>query len=66
MLFIINSLVTEVYNPKFHTTGYDPEPATCKFLPTTLILTSHLLLSLPIAIFQQHYTVTMTAIHICQ
>jgi hypothetical protein len=66
MLFVNNSLVTEVYSLMFPTTGYDPESATCKFLPTTVMLTSHLLLSFPIAIFQQQHIVKMTAIHIWQ
>jgi len=38
MHFIIESLVTEVYSSKFPTTGYDPGPATCKFLPNILML----------------------------
>ena len=66
MLFIINYLVIEMYSSKFPTTGYDPETATCKFLPTILMLTSPLLCNLPIAILQQHYIVKMTAIHICE
>jgi hypothetical protein len=66
MLFLINVLVTEVNSSKFPTTGHDTEPATCKSVTTILMLTSHLLLDLPIAIFQQHYIVNLTVIHICQ